>query len=268
MKMWLIADSGGTSTSWVYGTDKIIGKFETASLHPRNVGEFPEHDRNTLIEFMHNHDINEFLFYGAGMSKEENVQAIVNFFESIKFFKPQVYTDALAAGLACNGEGHGFTAILGTGSILIEMNHGQIVSRIGGLGPELGDEGSGYYFSKLLIEQLKGQPWNDSLTSIFGKKEDFLDKYTGSKNASLIAELAALSAKMDFSALHQKNFERFVATHLDQLAATDKIVNVVGGYGFHQQKILKSVLERAGWKLNHCLKDPIDGVSKRMLKKY
>ena len=268
--MWLIADSGGTSTNWVYGDDeKITGRFQTASLHPRNLECFPAEDVERLRKLNTDFHFGSFHFYGAGMSNPENVAQISTFFrKEIGFSDLHVETDALAAGLACCGFDHGYVAILGTGSILVEMNDGKIANRVGGLGPQAGDEGSAYYFSKLLMEYLgEEENWTVPLKQLFGSKEDFQQKYNETTGASEMAKLAGLTAGMGLEELHAINFRKFIRTHLPDLNSHQKILNTVGSYGYYQKAILSNELARVGWELEQCLIDPIEALANRLFKK-
>lgn len=266
--MWLIADSGGTSTTWVYGNEKIAGRLRTASLHPRNIDRFPDEDRRKLEDLADNFLFKRIDFYGAGMSNAENASRISNFLSHLGFANVQIHTDALAAGLACCGNDHGYVAILGTGSILIEMNGGEMTGRAGGLGADLGDEGSGYYFSKLLLNYLEeDRNWTNELKNLLGSKEEFQKKYNSTTSPSELAKLAGITSKLNLTGLHQENFDRFIETHLLDLEPEKKILNIVGSYGCSLEAILSKELERYGWQLGKCLVDPVDELVNRMFKK-
>jgi N-acetylglucosamine kinase-like BadF-type ATPase len=259
MKTWLIADSGGTGTNWAYGNDKLLGRFTTSSLHPRNLKLFPDNEKENLKMLNKEFDFDEVLFYGAGMSSPENQQALRSFFDEIQVNSLIIGTDALLAGLACCGLDHGFVAILGTGSILIEMNNGQIVSRVGGLGPEEGDEGSGYYFGKLVRDYLiKSDEWKAGWAELFGSKEQFLERYPSSANPSEIAVLAKKLSNKDFVDFHCQNIDLFIETHLKQINSGSKVLNIVGSYGFYLEELIRERLKKTGWTLNKCIIDPME----------
>ncbi len=259
MKTWLIADSGGTGTNWVYGSDKLLGRFTTSSLHPRNLKLFPDIEKEKLNLLNKEFGFDEVLFYGAGMSSPENQHALRHFFDEIQFNSPVIGTDALLAGLACCGLDHGFTAILGTGSILIEMDNGQIVNRVGGLGPEQGDEGSGYYFGKLVRNYLsKADEWKTEWAELFGSKEQFMERYPSSANPSEIAVLAKKLSNKDFIDFHSQNIDLFIETHLKHITSGSRVLNVVGSYGFYLEDLIRERLKKIGWTLNKCIIDPME----------
>lgn len=259
MKTWLIADSGGTGTNWIYGDDQILGRFVTSSLHPRNLKRFPRNEKDELIRINKLYSFDEVLFYGAGMSSPENQQALKLFFEDIPFKSLKIGTDALLAGLACCGFEHGYTAILGTGSILLEMNHGEIASRVGGLGPESGDQGSGYYFGKLVRSYLiKSDEWKAEWEELFGTKEQFMERYPSNVNPTELAGLSKRLSNKDFVEFHNQNIDLFIETHLSAIETDSRVLNIVGSYGFYLQELIRERLQKAGWTMNKCLIDPIE----------
>lgn len=69
---------------------------------------------------------------------------------------------ALAGGL--EGE-PGIVVISGTGSIALGRNGGNQIARVGGNGPEEGDEGSGYWIGRLAVSRLLGAARDDSPSS-------------------------------------------------------------------------------------------------------
>jgi len=259
MKHWIIADSGGTSTTWVYGDTKELGRLQTASLHVRNIPFFPESDEQKLHELNNQFSFDEVDFYGAGMSISANKEHIHQFLKKIGFRNIQIETDALAAGLACCGFEHGFTAILGTGSILLEMNNGEMLSRRGGLGPENGDQGSAYYFGKLFIEAVKKGRFQNEIVLIFGSKTRFLEIYEKA-DPTKIASLSKLTSAFDVSSVHRENINSFIETHILVEKARINELSVIGSYGFYHSSLLVELLSQVNVLLNRVFVDPVDGL--------
>ncbi len=259
MKHWIIADSGGTSTTWVYGSTYEVGRFQTASLHVRNVDSFPESDLNTLMQLNKQFSFDELDFYGAGMSVSENKERIFQFLKNAGFRNVTIETDALAAGLACCGYDHGFTAILGTGSILIEMNNGEMISRRGGLGPDKGDQGSAYYFGKLFLEAVKHGRFDKEINLIFGSKDRFFKEYENA-NPTKIASLSKLTSTFDVSSVHRENIKAFIDSHILVEKSRVKRLSVIGSYGFHISSILMEQFDEVNVELNRVFIDPLDSL--------
>jgi glucosamine kinase len=259
MKHWIIADSGGTGTTWVYGSEQESGRFETASLHPRNIPAFPEKDMEKLRELNSRSPLAILDFYGAGMSSETNRELVSELLTEVGFRNFTVETDAVAAGLACCGYEHGFATILGTGSILLEMDKGKLISRTGGLGPEKGDEGSAFFFGKLLLEEVKAGKFKKEVGDKFGTVGHFLSEYENA-NPSKIAGLAKLTARWNVSELHRKNVLNFISTHILVENPEIRSLGVVGSYGYHISGILKEELEKVNVLLNRVFTTPLDNL--------
>lgn len=266
MKSWIIADSGGTGTTWVYGKETQLGEFHTSSLHPRNLAVFPAEEQQQLHRLIQQFQFDEVLFYGAGMGNPDNRMLLKAFLDELGATEPTILTDAEAAGLACVENEHGYVAILGTGSILVEMENGKIINRVGGLGPELGDEGSAFYFGKLLLQQLKTTPWNEGLEKILGTKAAFLNAYENC-DPSTLAGLGAKTSGWNVEDVHRKNIRCFIETHLKSLSTSKKELHVVGSYGYHLREVLDEELKASGWRLMNCLISPVNALLTQRLKK-
>ncbi|RPH33204.1 MAG: hypothetical protein EHM93_05915 [Bacteroidales bacterium] len=154
--MLLIADSGLTKTDWrLVLNDKSVIPFETKGLSPFFCSEedyhialqsaFPSHAEPTKVK--------EVFFYGSGCAGEEKgfkaQQALQSFFTKAKV---NAYSDLLAAARSLFGDDKGVIAILGTGSNIAFYDGCQVIHRTPSLGFILGDEGSGSYIGKQLIQ--------------------------------------------------------------------------------------------------------------------
>lgn len=265
---WIVADSGGTSTLWAFGEEEEQGRFQTASLHPRNQQSFPEADHQKLTDLIASFSPDHLFFFGAGMANPDNQTKTDELLRSLGFSSFAIETDALAAGLALCGDQQGYVAILGTGSILLEMNEGRIQQRVGGLGPAIGDEGSGFYFGKLFVQELQETGiWNDDLDQLFGSREAFFKNTSPATYISFCSSLAEKTKNCPVEPIHKKNIQAFVDAHLLELMQGEKVLHVIGSYGFHQQKVLSEVLEENGWRLGRCLASPMDNLIARVRKK-
>jgi N-acetylglucosamine kinase-like BadF-type ATPase len=91
-----------------------------------------------------------------------------------------VLSDAQAAFLGALGHGPGLLILAGTGSIVIGRDARGRWSRAGGLGPLLGDEGSGFWL---------GREWLRATT----RGEDFLPARRLVRSADPVARIAALA---------------------------------------------------------------------------
>ncbi|NRA10761.1 MAG: hypothetical protein HRT57_02250, partial [Crocinitomicaceae bacterium] len=169
----LFADSGGTGTGWVYldsNGNKVY--FDTESYHPSNWNEsfwfrfvsFWESKRHLL-----GYTLN---FYGAGCLNTDYATLIREKFESIGFSNVKIKSDLHAAGYSVHKNGKGVVIISGTGSVLFDYFDFHVTNIVGGKGHVLGDEGSGFYFGKLIIEKYRVGSLNDRQISILNELSD------------------------------------------------------------------------------------------------
>ena len=93
-------------------------------------------------------------FFGAGCLREENQLKMLAAFEQLGMRNVSVKSDILAGYLATSDQESGFVAIVGTGSVIGRIENREVSEIYGGLGYLNGDEGSGYYFGKLIIEKI------------------------------------------------------------------------------------------------------------------
>ena len=152
--MLLIADSGGTKTTWAFvASTKDIEIVETKGIHPYfqndiEIGQIIEHLPYDLVE-----GVTEVQFYGAGCGAYEQAQKVATALEKhfLKQAKIEVHTDVLGAARALCQHAEGMAAILGTGSNTCLYDGKQIVENSRGFGFILGDEGSGAVMGKQLV---------------------------------------------------------------------------------------------------------------------
>jgi len=245
----LIADSGGTKTDWCFvnsNGEKYF--FTTESYHPRNLAEYDLIEQKMKWTEYSIHFNLEVHFYGAGCLSSENQQKMVSFFTELGFRNVFVLSDVFAAGLAMNG-GEGWGAICGTGSVAFKMEKGKLTKIHGGLGRELSDEGSGYYFGKLVVSRIAaGQI----------RINDFLEL----RNIELIPENYAQIPKLltiymeheQIKEIHESNILEFAKAYLDGC----KEISFCGSYAFYHQAIFSEVLQKMEIQVHSFLERPIE----------
>ncbi len=261
MSLLLIAESGGTKTDWrLINRGLVEDSFVTDGLHPDSWNDSTWIDLEQ--ELIHRVDLKavRLEFYGAGCYRDPNKTVMFERFQSLGFKDVSVLSDLHAAGKAVYNNGSGWVAIMGTGSVLFYYDQGQIGQIIGGKGHITGDEGSGYYFGKLVYEDyLNGQLNNQALKileNVLGSKT--LQSLTiSNKNelARIAAELSTYSA--EFDDYHRKNFTLFTNSHL-KAQNNIKSLGIVGGYAFFHQNILENVLKAYNIEIQNIIARPID----------
>ena len=267
----LIADSGGSKTDWCrISPDGNMNFFTTRSYHPVYWNAmFFEEVSNFWKGAMHIEG-EELIFFGAGCLRDENALKLIKEFRDIGFDNVQVYSDVHAAGKALLGDESGTIAILGTGSVAASFNNGQLETIHGGLGCLLGDEGSGYFFGKLLVTKLLNgelDGLDSKLFELLGDRSTIISEVYGVNGKEYIASLAKRSAEWnldELNSVHAENFRAFLKP-LKNKGLQPKI-SLSGSYAFHFQDVLIEVFEEEGWELGKVLERPIHALAEYFLK--
>jgi N-acetylglucosamine kinase-like BadF-type ATPase len=265
-KPFLVADSGGTQTDWCYVSATGSREyFTTISFHPSNWGD------DFVIEMdafwkskSHLKDVPVY-FYGAGCLNDSNKATIKDYFTQWGFQQVSVKSDVEAACQATIGDSEGVVAILGTGSVVCDWSGSSIVSIKGGFGYLIGDEGSGYYFGKLLISKLLKLELSTELTSelttLLGTRAELLLKVYGTNGKAFISSLGSFTKELkirysEIDQIHEENLQMFIDNYLVRNEFSK--VSIVGSYGFHNQDLLKKLLLKNNLLLNNCVQYPIE----------
>ncbi len=151
----LIADSGSTKTEWCLLKKGQRTLFTTQGMSPYFVNE--EQAEQIILKevfpFLKKNNVYELFFYGTGCKNPANKKMFNKIFR--KLFPGasiKVDNDLSGAAKALCGNEKGIACILGTGSNSCYYNGKRIVKNSPGLGFILGDEGSGAYLGKKVIQ--------------------------------------------------------------------------------------------------------------------
>jgi N-acetylglucosamine kinase-like BadF-type ATPase len=253
---YIIADSGGSSTTWAIVPDKGEVVFiQTESLHPKYALSASFSLSGLKSKFR---EMNAPLyFYGAGCSGEVIQKQMEALLLQVGFPEVHVYPDTLAACRALHGNRPGWVAILGTGSILVHYDGMHITKRIGGYGSLIGDEGSGFYFGKLVVQELlRTEEWEAEWTKLFQSRAHIFSKLADPDAQKWISGLGAETAKMDFGFLHERNAELFVELYCLPVSGLNEI-SFIGTYGFEQAPVFTRVFEAHSIRVKKGIASPV-----------
>lgn len=255
----MIADSGGTKTDWV-----LIGigekqKFTTSSGHPVNWNEEYWNELAVVLKQKVIPQKCDLYYFGAGCLQRKFRDEAVRRFEKMGF-RAKVFSDLHAVGYALYGNSKGWCGIAGTGSVLFKWSRNDIVDLIGGKGHLLGDEGSGYYFGKLIRNALRENQLNLEQYKILNKTGVFVQlKDIHPKNEKKeLAKIAKLLSdfKEQFREYHLQNVQLFYDSHLKDIAIGE--LRFSGSYVYHHQGFWISKFGEFGVKMGKILERPID----------
>ncbi len=169
----LIADGGSTKTEWCLLQGKKRTTVFSQGMSPYFVTA-PEMEtimRKELLPGIGRKRPDEIYYYGTGCSNPANVKmvhkALKNIFSNAQI-KVQTDIDGAAKGLCGNEKG--IACILGTGSSSCYYNGRRIVKNNPGLGYILGDEGSGAYMGKKVVQYYLYNTFDGDLRARFDAK--------------------------------------------------------------------------------------------------
>lgn len=273
--MVIIADSGLTKTDWrLVLNDRSIIKFETKGLSPFFCSEEDYHNALST-SFPTQIDpllVTNVFFYGSGCAGEEKglkaQQALQSFFVRAKV---NAYSDLLAAARSLFGDSKGVIAILGTGSNIAFYDGVQVIHRTPSLGFILGDEGSGAYIGRQLIQSFfYGQMPQDLSDSIKSKYDlelsHVLDRvYAQPKPSAYLASFVPFANEnIENEYIRQLVygvFENLYEKHLKVMPELRTYgLGVVGSVGSVFKDILLKIAKDKGFEIKGFIQYPVESL--------
>lgn len=171
----LIADSGATKCEWcLVEKGKVKKTVFTIGISPYflNGEQIETLLRRDLLPKIKNYSISELYYYGTGCKSPTNRRmigkALGRLFPGTADI--EVEHDLLAAARSVCQHNKGIACILGTGSNSCYFNGKKIIKNSPGLGYVLGDEGSGAYLGKKVIQYYLYKTFDEELKYRFEDK--------------------------------------------------------------------------------------------------
>jgi len=186
MSSMLIAESGSTKTDWcLLRKGKKLVYFKTSGINPylQSEEDIMGLLQNELPWDANIHKIDSLAYYGAGAGnkdKQQEVKRVLSKFFSIK--KVDVQSDMVAAARALCGDKKGVVCILGTGSNSCYYNGKTIKEQKASLGYIVGDEGSGNYMGKRVLQYYAYNTFDTELRMVF-------EQYFGADISAILHKL-------------------------------------------------------------------------------
>ncbi len=276
MAIQLIADSGSTKAEWCLIDGKKKKTFYTQGLSPyflstEQIQKILEQELKTKMKQV---EPDEVFFYGTGCSNPNNVILVKKAIQKVfKKAKISVNHDLMGAAKALCGKEKGIACILGTGSNSCFYNGKKIIKNSPGLGYVLGDEGSGAYLGKKVIQYF--------LYNTFD--EDLMDRFKAKFNTNNNEILEAVYKKplpnrylANFTIFLAENrghymveniiedgFNDFFFNHIYKYRESWTLpINFIGSVAFGFKDVLKEMCSSYELQLGTVLKKPMDGLIK------
>jgi N-acetylglucosamine kinase-like BadF-type ATPase len=170
MSVQLIADSGATKAEWVLVKNGKKKTLFTQGISPYflNTNQIADLVQNELAKNLEDTVVEEIHYYGTGCANPDNVKSIKKALRKVfPEAEVEVNTDLMAAARAVCEHEKGVACILGTGSNSCYYNGKMIVKNSPGIGYVLGDEGSGAYLGKKVIQYYLYNTFDEDLRARF-----------------------------------------------------------------------------------------------------
>ncbi|WP_132054861.1 N-acetylglucosamine kinase [Pseudocnuella soli] len=270
----LIADSGSTKTEWCLLSEGRKKTVFTQGISPY----FMDSDaieavlRKELLPKIKNKSISGLFYYGTGCANPENAKMIKAVLKGLfPEAKVSVDTDLMAAARAGCGREKGIACILGTGSNSCYYNGSKVSKNSPGLGYVLGDEGSGAYLGKKVVQYYLYGTFDEDLRARFDATfttsaveilENVYRKPLPNRYLSSFTPfLAENRGHYMIENIIEDGLNDFFFIHLNKYAEVWKYpVHFVGGVAWGFRDVLLELCSSYGFEAGNIYKNPMQGL--------
>ena len=274
MSVILIADSGSSKTQWCLLDGNKKKNLSTLGLSPYFLSgpQITEILDKDVLPKIKNNLPDEVYFYGTGCSNAGNAKLVG---QSIKSVFPSatvnVDHDLTGAARALCGHERGIACILGTGANSCFYNGKKIMKNSPGLGYVLGDEGSGAYLGKKVVQYYLYNTFDPDIMDRFNIKfnttpAEILDsvykkplpnKYL----ASFAMFLAENRGHFMIENILEDGFNDFFFNHIYKYRESWSLpINFTGSIAYGFRDVLKDLCSSYELQLGKVIKHPMDGL--------
>lgn len=270
----LIADSGATKAEWCLVSGKKKKTIFTQGISPYflNTAQITELLQKELQPKLKNNIPDEIFYYGTGCANPVNAKSVKKALQSVfGKVKTDVHHDLMAAARALCGRNKGIACILGTGSNSCYFDGKKIVKNSPGLGYVLGDEGSGAYLGKKVLqyylygtfdEELRGRFDLTYTTNTAEILENVYKKPLPNRYLAGFAKfLAENRGHYMIENIIEDGLNDFFFNHLCKYRETWTLpVNFVGSVAFGFKDVLQQLCDSYEFDLGKVIKAPMEGL--------
>ncbi|WP_332736961.1 N-acetylglucosamine kinase [Flavihumibacter sp.] len=271
----LIADSGATKCEWcVVEKGKLKKTLFTLGISPYflNGQQVEELVRRDLYPEISRYKIDAIFYYGTGCKNPANQKMIL---KALKRVFPDIEItvnhDLMGAARAVCLQEKGIACILGTGSNSCYFNGKRIMKNSPGLGYVLGDEGSGAYLGKKVVQYYMYNTFDEELRYRFEEKYklsdmDILDKvYTQPLPNRFLAGFTLFLAEnrghFMVENIIEDGLNDFFFQHLCKYSESWKYpVHFVGGVAFGFRDVITQLCDSYELEQGTILQHPMEGL--------
>ncbi len=274
MSVKLIADSGATKCEWCLITNGKKKTILTQGISPYFLDEAQITTilNKSLIPKLKEVVIEEVFFYGTGLSNSNNALIVKKALKLLfKKAKIQIETDLTAAARALCGKKKGIACILGTGSNSCYYDGKKMQKNSPGIGYILGDEGSGAYLGKKVIQHFLYNTFDEEIMARFEKqfkttpveiletvyKQPLANRYL----ASFAIFLAENRGHYMIENIIEDGLNDFFFTHIYKYKESWTYpINFIGSIAFGFKDVLQDLCKTYELELGRVLKTPMKGL--------
>ncbi len=270
----LIADSGSTKCEWCLLTGKREKLIETQGISPYflTTGQIEEVLRKELLPGLKHVSVDKIFYYGTGcaspISRKVVQRAIKKIFPSAS---ADVTHDLMGAARALCGRSKGIACILGTGSNSCYFDGRKIVHNSPGLGYVLGDEGSGAYLGKKVLQYYLYNTFDEELRYKFDAmyvttqaeilEQVYRKPLPNRYLASFALFLVENRGHYMIENILEDGLNDFFFNHLCKYTESWKLpIHFVGSIAYGFKDVLQQLSDTYEWQLGRIMQKPMDGL--------
>ncbi|MBB1287234.1 N-acetylglucosamine kinase [Flavisolibacter sp. BT320] len=274
MSSILLADSGATKAEWCLLKEGKKKTIFTPGISPYFLSTDAIQDlvQKEVADTLKKVTVEKVFFYGTGCANPENAKSVK---KALKAVFPAAHisvdTDLMGAARALCGTNKGIACILGTGSNSCYFNGKTIVKNSPGLGYVLGDEGSGAYLGKKVLQYYLYETFDEDLRARFDAKYvtnrvEILDNVykkplPNRYLASFTMFLAENRGHYMIENIIEDGLNDFFFQHLNKYNEIWKYpVNFVGSVADGFKDVIQSLCASYEFELGTILKNPMQGL--------
>ncbi len=272
----LIADSGATKCEWCLLYNGKTKKIDTQGISPYflDVAGIGEVISRELLPGLGKASVDVVYFYGTGLMSTDNQKIIQKAIrQSFPGARVHVTHDLLGAAIALCGSSRGMACNLGTGSFSCYFDGRKIAKSSPGLGYVLGDEGSGAYLGKKVIQYYLYNTFDEELRYKFDAKyvtnrqeilENVYKKPLPNRYlASFTLFLMENRGHYMIENIIEDGLNDFFFSHLCKYRESWKLpIHFVGGVAFGFKDVVRDLCHTYEFEMGVILRKPMDGLIK------
>ncbi|MBO9593061.1 MAG: N-acetylglucosamine kinase [Niabella sp.] len=270
----LIADAGSTKVEWCLLNNGKTKTVLTSGVSPYflNGDQIAALLTKELLPKLKNVVVDEVFYYGTGCLNPDNRKMVQKSLRGLfRSAKVQVWHDVEGAARGLCGRSKGIACILGTGASACYYDGRKIQKNSPGLGYVLGDEGSGAYLGRKVIQYYLYNTFDEDLRARFDAayvtnaaeilervyKQPLPNRYL----AGFAKFLADNRGHYMVENIIEDGLNDFFFTHLCKFQEAWKYpISFVGSVAFGFKDVLKELCSSYSFELGKVLQKPMKGL--------